>query len=120
MTTTEMVAGREFDALVAEKVMGWRPGAGFASDKYWAFSTDIAAAFLVVERLRTWGEDESFAFQLIENSEHGAPAEWMVRFDRYVVDRYDRSNDDLVPGEYYVAPTLPLAICRAALAAVTS
>ena len=41
-------AGRELDALVAEKVMGWAPGERGTP----TFSTSIAAAWQLVEKLR--------------------------------------------------------------------
>lgn len=73
--TTELQAGRELDALVAEKVMGWRrhptdrwhdgereldrdhavEGGGgdyYHPDEPWSPSTEIAAAWEVVEKMR--------------------------------------------------------------------
>lgn len=99
-TVTELKAGRELDALVAEKVMGWVPGAGFERDTYWAFSTDIGQAWLVVERLATDG----WSYQIMGNK-LGA---YVVKFTRG-----DR-DEGLIVSEPRPAP---LAICLAALRA---
>ena len=140
-----MKAGRELDALIAEKVMGWiwylsyiyaypngepvrttgryflvhpdRAKEGHFADRKWydvvkrpepfddsfciSFhpSTHIAAAWLVVEKLRT-------------NDMHGgiyasdSGGMWVAYFDT-------QDNEYLVE-----APTAPLAICLAALKAV--
>lgn len=70
---TELKAGRELDALVAEKVLGWKRGKRFGNgngeweipgrenDSYKLtcyrtpdYSTDIAAAWEIVEKLSMW------------------------------------------------------------------
>ena len=98
-----MNAGRELDALVAEKVMGWKDpspvfglmedvegNANFPPD----YSTSIAAAWRVVEK---WQGD----ITVDRRNEH------------FKVTFYKPSY------EYEVwAETLPLAICLAALKAV--
>jgi len=119
-------AGRDLDALVAEKVMGWTevrllsttydnsvwpvtvtgwvgiPPGETKEDDVDEFSTDIAAAWLVVERLgakaRRWciGRDDEGAAWVVRTC-------WMSPPDR----------EDHGRGE-----TAPLAICRAALRAV--
>lgn len=104
-------AGRALDALVAEKVMGepvtWLPTALSHRDphqsgevfgaKGWhrvpSYSTDIADAWLVVEKMRERG----FVISATPNQQS-----WCATF-----------GADSVWGE-----TAPLAICRAALAAV--
>lgn len=105
-------AGRELDALVAEKVMGWRAD-GIGDDGYfwkgagsdgwhsdnWKPSTDIAAAWAVVEKMAT-AEDE---FRLAKFKDNP----WGCTF-RYFEG--DRSSGD----------TAPEAICLAALAALKS
>lgn len=113
--------GRELDALVAEKVMGWRWRGGrglkllvapeadtwyelrgderIAADAFRDvphYSTAIAAAWLVVEGLRAEGWD----FSLRNYST------WTATFDR--MDRGAPVHD--ADGS-----TAPLAICRAAL-----
>ncbi len=127
----EMPAGRELDALVSEKVMGWvwiafeiahttdvvrRPYPGDSWDVQhgrradftepiaygWDsnlphYSTDIAAAWRVVDRRK--GE---YTFILSYNQHEHT---WWVCFDP--VNHYEARAD-----------TAPLAICRAALKAV--
>jgi hypothetical protein len=103
-----MPAGRVMDALVVERVMGYtidyefeEPQIKELRDKYdeWGmipcYSTDIAAAWQVVEKLRLfvmpWGDDE-----------------WCVSHER---DKH-LAFQNIVP-----APSAPLAISRAALLA---
>jgi len=109
MTIDEMPAGQEMDALVAEKVMGVKcycPPKEDCLCHSWspAYSTDIAAAWGVVEYIRT------------------ATRAVNVRtlFASTGPDRYDCGIYDEVPGlDIWVeADTAPLAICRAALHAV--
>ena len=138
-----MKAGRELDALVAERVMGWHrevdatydydhvqhgnevllppgetlyslremlprkgiiPFAYFVSERY---STEVAAAWRVVQRMRLLGYRATV--QTWVNS-----ADVIVLFykpeDTYNPDRHVGVTDD----------TAPLAICRAALAALTT
>lgn len=97
--------GRELDALVAEKAMGWArnrgSGVGFTtpdgeyrSIDIWSPSTDIAAAWQVVGKLRERG----FGFSL-----NDAWIAWFLA----------------APNEYQAsADTAPHAICLAALRAV--
>lgn len=111
--------GWELDALVAERVMGWvrtnrsRFGIAPAGPVFWGppdgegsvttvlprFSTDIAAAFEVVDRMqgREYGWDlwlpNSAGFQRVAKVYNGS-GEWTAKGD-----------------------TLPEAICRAAIAA---
>ena len=133
-----MQAGRELDALVAEKVMGWggvregysegsaelrfigKPPNGMDS-KYPVpmYSTDIAAAWEVLEKIKAVNlekftgldfPDECFVVAWDRSSK-----DWEAGF--HSIDGYDagwvsdcRSN----------AATAPLAICRAARKAVTT
>lgn len=114
--TTQLPAGRELDALIAEKVMG---GVSRHPEWYWlrsgtapevpdlptpkgrpaifcgpGFSTDIAAAWNVVERLKA-----RYRFELVHR---GGDRPWVAVFGTW------RATAD----------TAPLAICRAALATV--
>ena len=117
--STEMEAGRELDALVAEKVMGWTrddrgawvpPGCrplrnGYYTERPGCYSTDIAAAWRVVEAMRVAGW-----YTKVEDGHDGPPSEnprgWHCRVSR-AYDWFEGWAD-----------TAPLAICRAALAAV--
>lgn len=123
---TVMQAGRELDALIAERVMKWKPevlnphlpvgspGRGteyvywrledgmLSSMSRWHFSTDIAVAWEVVERLTSQNKG------VFISRYHSASDWWVCIKWRDGVDFvYDRS-----------ASTVPLAICLAALAAV--
>jgi hypothetical protein len=103
-------AGRELDALVAEKVMGWKPvQIHSATDCYddehgiskclefHQFSTDIACAWQVVEKLEV-----NFLFD-IDN--------WNDQWKCTVLER--GNNRSWTARE----KTFPLAICLAALKA---
>ena len=100
-----MSPGRELDALVAEKVMGGRRMRTTDARYYWnglntngelpAYSTDIAAAWTVVERL---GDKFNFIGKCADG--------WNA------VLFYDGNSH----GE--IAPSAPHAICLAALKAV--
>jgi hypothetical protein len=116
-----MKAGYELDAVVAEKVMGWKKvgysagGGGFATpdNKRWVFkiprygvtqdipefSTRIAAAWTVVEKLQEMGFN--FAIASIR------PNPWVASI----------SEENLKWGSSE-AETVPMAICLAALEAV--
>lgn len=131
-TASDLPAGRELDALVAEKVMGWTfqtfPEGACPEVRHWhrtspipeerspewaasfigacpPFSTDIAAAWTVVEKLRSLG----FGV-VIDNlpSTSGRDVGWTVAV-------VGISTQDAFAG---TAHTAPLAICRAALSAV--
>ena len=108
MNYDDMPAGRELDALVAEKVMGqetteWTDGLGGTGVTFFApvepYSTDIAAAWEVAEKLiQTLGiaVEQPFHDGIWRCTIFGLwPKKWVCH------------------GE-----TAPLAICRAALKAV--
>lgn len=117
---TDHQAGLELDALIAEKVMGYErweedlwvaTSDGFA-DELPHFSTDIAAAWEVVEKMRVqgvhlgvapWGKDEWEAFEKMDHLNEAR--QWV-----------SSRGDDCV--HVFGVDTAPLAICRAALAAV--
>ena len=134
-STAEMVAGRELDALVAEKVMKLRvifdedrygemhiwwavptdPGTVEEWDKFYlpAYSTDIAAAWQVIEHMKergltVWFVSKEFAWQEAPHWEAGLTVEpcdsgWLPQIQALAS-----------------AETAPLAICRAALMAVAT
>jgi hypothetical protein len=117
---TELPAGRELDALIAEKVMGWRfmhDGLGnmrwyqdtVAIDGYgpnhwggyrdFSPSTDIAAAWEIVKKMRARG----IPLRLVLVCAPGDPEWWYASFE--------------ANGWQVESNTAPLAICRAALRA---
>lgn len=127
MEVEELKAGRELDALIAEKVMGWqevRVGVGDDGieglmgvpdspdpwrSAYWvpAYSIDIAHAWQVVEKLRA---DCVFANIGPDPSEGGG---YNCQF------HWGEGEDDFDIGVVDAeAPTAPHAICLAALKAV--
>ena len=141
MDIDKLEAGRELDALVAEKVMGWKPwpiqigtrehtyyfnADGFVDgamihlfdDEYlWDgpdFSKDIAAAWQVVERL----VNEGFCTGLLfDDNGHWA----LVNDGMQNVPIGD--EPEYIATTFFVekelwCDTAPLAICRAALKAV--
>ena len=110
-----MPAGRELDALVAERVMGWtrveeyrtrlgkdwhgfRPGEDYYHSLY-RYSTDIAAAWEVLGRFPPTAEGFTLAL-----GQWGGSGEW-----RFVWGRHGDWDNILY------AEAAPLAICRAAL-----
>ena len=101
----QMDAGPEMDELVAERVMGSpRPGPGFVR---WApvprYSTDIAAAWQVVERLRG---QHWWPAVLTQNN---VAFPWSCE----AIPPLDNSPGGMVWG---YGTTAPQAICRCALA----
>jgi hypothetical protein len=110
-----MPAGLEMDALVAEKVMGWK----FVKPRHGTcctcqrcgrdydscgggceYSGDIAAAWTVVEKMKTLYWELTLQYG-------SANSEAMAKFWR-----------TFVPGYYVATGTVPAAICRAALIAM--
>lgn len=100
-----MKAGRELDALVAEKVMGWNcelrecHTRKVLHSEYGGpphYSTDIADAWLVVEKI-----DQQVTVTKCADG-------WLVTIDDYFCHG----------GVEIMAGTAPLAICLAALKAV--
>ncbi len=108
----EMKAGRELDALVAEKVMGWQVHRDIARSNLPrfvrkpdgfdvvlpAFSTDIAAAWEMVEEVRVKKD-----FEMADAGDGG----YIVAFNRGRGEDYHGHSDE--PAH---------AICLAALKAV--
>lgn len=98
MNVDKIQAGREMDALIAEKITGFKPVTMTAGIPphfiYPQYSTDIAAAWQVIERLKKLKP--------------------IISYDPYSEKWYVRFNG----GESCSADTVMLAICRAALKAV--
>jgi hypothetical protein len=116
MKIDELKPGRELDALVAEKVMGllvieplrlyYRHPT--VTDEIPEYSTEIAAAWEVVEKIKTQVKAETdsrdFTIMYVDNK-------WLVGWAL----EYDGGMDKLVS-----ADTAPHAICLAALKVVSS
>jgi hypothetical protein len=125
---SELTAGRELDVLIAEKVMGLvpckaechtrersplpgpchaQPDSPDQGGETKEYSTDIAAAWTVVEKLR----EGKYEFTLFNDSDKTGEI-WRVYFG----PTDSLLEDALLPA--VDADTAPLAICRAALCAV--
>lgn len=133
-----MNAGRELDALIAERVMGWKiwkylgpmgptqrlappkltfslkPGAINEIPEIPSYSTDIAAAWLVVEKIRSLprladtGTKNDFNLNQMDRLCGGL---WVVKSDS--IDKYGH-----LISSHTESPSAPHAICLAALKAV--
>lgn len=114
MNIDDMPAGPEMDRLVAERVMGWEPkpprwnGWWYYEDhrpdedsKCFQPSTNIAHAWEVVDRMKIRGDDVCLDF-------YRSHDQWQVS-----------TNAPKGRGSCASADTAPLAICRAALKAVS-
>jgi hypothetical protein len=124
-------AGPDLDALVAEKVLGWtcwniRNGicytdrwSGNAPDCWLDFSpsTNITAAWEMVEKLWKLKPTEGISVTAEELAFHFDGEDWSVGFlfDATLDCGHHSMGDPLG-----AAKELPLAICRAALKAVTN
>lgn len=109
MTTTDdtaLAAGPELDAEVARRVFGWPEDYITSELKYRAsFSTDIAAAWLVMENMRKRGKVVSLTV-----AEMGEAGPNWCSFDSPFSSRHEWQSQQ--------CETMPLAICRAALKAL--
>jgi hypothetical protein len=101
-----LTAGRELDALVVEKVMGWDMAKPLGSEppmELPRYSGDIAAAWLVAEKMLGlgWGQ--------VDLSRDWDSGKWTAGFGTWQEGgkRVERTGN-----------TAPLAICLAALKAV--
>ena len=107
-----MKAGRELDALIAEKVMGKPVKWGKTpTTKYPIavahYSTQIADAWLVVEKMEE--HNDIVLFDIVRKTHVYNELYWFARFRTVLVER---------PNSITKADTAPLAICLAALKAV--
>lgn len=104
------MSNRELDAEVGLRIMGFKPPRDGFQNNYPPYSSDIAAAFLVVEKMR----ERHFIWQgghvIPEKAENGMT---MYAEFGYAPNGLTRTFTEL-------ASTLPEAICRAALAAISS
>lgn len=117
MDIDKLVAGRELDALLAEKVMGWKPSKDGrywdgpdasrhredgpwldAGESVWSPSQDIVAAWEVLEKVQEIGSLQNFG-----------GFGWRCEIHTTTPGYHDCAGE---------ADTAPLAICRAALRSV--
>ncbi len=117
-----MDAGREMDALIAEKVMGielpkWifqEHGLTTKTSREVVpdYSTDIAAAWQVVEKMRSNG----YFYEVTENIED--PSIYCAMFVDRSTSYYDTYESGWSNEQWAAASTAPHVICLAALKAV--
>ncbi len=119
MDIDKLEASPELDALVAEKVMGWKLGKLFPSSEsqYWIDSGGEPTLYRTLnckDREITIFQpslDIACAWEVVEKLEMivGPGGEGWQAMEQYDLD---------APGFHATAPSAPLAICRAALKAV--
>lgn len=145
MDPNTMPAGPEIDVLVAEKVMGWKRGDAaltsrkggrwfdadgqeldenhatpeghgdgdyYYPDEAWSPSTDIRAAMEVTEKV-----GDMMLRKNARRDTSGA-TDWACYFELERNRRYEAGISYSMLTSWHHADTAPLAICRAALAAV--
>ena len=137
MDIDKLEAGRELDALVAEKVMGWRedayhywadPGGGdetfwvvagstedHPGNRAWCPSTDISAAWGVVEHVRRMHPARVWFELYAPRGDLPWTAVFFTRCLEWEDSMYEMGSDRIIPSSGKEAP---LAICRAALKVV--
>jgi hypothetical protein len=116
----KLEAGPELDALIAQKVMGWiLPPHSSIVGQMWVeppmgrvhpegpppYSTDIAAAWQVVEKFNSWELQHN---KWLISSSGRNPNQYSATLTRYKPEGFGAA----------VSTSMPLAICRAALKAV--
>lgn len=110
-------AGRELDALVAERVMGWtRSPRDYGSRLVWVTHPENIVRFWKGRRSFQPSTDIAAAWEVLEKHQFS-----LIRIpDGWVAGRFDFNSPawDFAFGD--AAPTAPLAICRAALKAVSA
>ena len=113
----DRLSPRAIDALVAEHVMGYetdsykdnfKSNVGWFSIDDWRPSTDIAAAWEVVEKLSSENCFHSLCVYYLSSEDNGLDKVYLMDFD------YCHSDADAHEAE---ADTAPMAICLAALKA---
>ena len=109
----KMEAGRELDALVAEKIFGFVDlgPLQFAGLRYQKPTTD---GVVVLGRLPYYSTDIAAAWQVVEKYRCGFKLEFVDLYRRWYCEF--TINENL---QSALAETSPHAICRAALLAVT-
>lgn len=123
--SSNIPAGRELDVQIAENVMGWKtfrvgrelrfthPSDAMVSPPVPEFSTDIAAAFVVVARMR----EQGFVFELNICDHDGGPAvACAASFFRW--DGKHSGAEATGNAEFSASDSVPLSICLAALSEV--
>lgn len=108
----EIKTGRDLDALVAERVMGWKRLPDY---NYWMTFND--GSFQLHTLLSKWNPstDISFAMQVVEKMRFDGYHTTITVFMRLALCRISDWNDAVAEGEADFS--VPEAICRAAIKA---
>ena len=120
----KLEAGREMDALIAQRVMGWNlrmsTGMGLVGD----FPDDKPVTGRTYREIPRYSEDIAAAFQVVERMT-SAPYAWYVetvnlKADGFVWRAVYWGGYDIEHCVYFTSEnkSLPIAICRAALLAM--
>jgi hypothetical protein len=127
MNVDELEAGSELDALVAERVMGWRRTSDSSRDVVWwiwilpngveiayddlpPFSTRVDMAWCAVDQIRN--KQLADKFYIAWRQDGFIDGEWDARFGYF--------DTDYTEWPQGFADTPALAICRAALKCLTA
>jgi hypothetical protein len=119
--STKELSGRELDAAVAERIMGWQRQDGY---NYWMSFSSSGETFKLHALIATWKPSESIeaAMEVVEKMRRDhfrfacndrcdpESGEWWAEFATLEYERGGQAS----------AGTLPEAVCRAALAAIES
>ena len=119
MDIDKMEAGREMDALVAEKVMGYEVYRHEYS--YHDTVNEFTETEYIVENIRvpSYSTDISAAWQVVEKLNTDSPFDKFDKFSQILAEGCDADQDDYIADCYNLLSGIsPLAICRAALKAV--
>lgn len=104
----EMKASRELDVMIAERVMNFPLPAGGANVSYpYYYSTELSAAWMIVEKLRTDG------WRWVISSREAHTESWWVAVERPAHWEANHTSKNQA-----IDSSLPRAICLVALKAV--
>lgn len=108
-------AGRRLDILVAKQVMGWKLGRRYGNGgQEWASYREMSGVPMTVEHTPQFSTDIGAAWRVVETltDDRGSDVMWRAEFFK---KRFGFESDNQF---VEFADTAPLAICLAALKAV--
>ena len=113
-----MEAGRELDALVAEKIMGWTPS--LYTDHTWEMVRPNSADGLLVYAVPEYSTEIEHAWKVFEKLRESGDfcCLWIKSDYNYVYDVtwvYENNDDHAEQSIGYSVESAPLAICLTAL-----
>ena len=113
MSKASELTGRDLDAMVGVCVIGVLPESLSLTNRMPCYSTDIAAAMEVVEKMRERGWGCVLGFNGMTKAQNGAKF-----FKGFQGAGHSIFNAEDIEGYDAIAATIELAICRAALNAM--